>query len=104
MLRRKDLLKIVAVAIPALAILSCQKMERPALGDYPQDHQTTPTTPLRFFLKFRFNGGGGPTDQYPFSKTAFRDTRVFSRLHPSLTPAELTERPMTDRRRLLKLC
>jgi len=53
MLRRKDLLKIVAVAIPALAILSCQKMERPALAsDYPQDHQVTPTTPLRFFLSF----------------------------------------------------
>ena len=52
MLRRKDLLKIVAVAIPALAILGCQKMERPALGDYPQDQVVTPTTPLRFFLSF----------------------------------------------------
>ena len=53
MLRRKDLLKIVAVAIPALAILGCQKMERPTLAsDYPQDHEVTPTTPLRFFLSF----------------------------------------------------
>jgi hypothetical protein len=53
MLRRKDLLKIMAVAIPALAILGCQKMERPTLSsDYPQDHQVTPTTPLRFFLSF----------------------------------------------------
>jgi hypothetical protein len=53
MLRRKDLLKIIAVAIPVITILGCQKMEKPGLpSDYPQDHEVTPTTPLRFFLSF----------------------------------------------------
>lgn len=33
-------------------ITSCQKMDRPALGEYPQDYTTTPTTPLRFFASF----------------------------------------------------
>ena len=35
-----------------LAVASCQKMKRPALGDYPQDYTTTPTTPLRFYVPF----------------------------------------------------
>lgn len=52
MIRKKGLLKIVAVAMPALAILSCQKMDKPTLGDYPQDQTVTPTTPLRFFVSF----------------------------------------------------
>src|SRR5436853_192924 len=49
---RRNLLKIAAVVLPALTIISCQKMDRPALGDYPQDQPVTPTTPLRFFLSF----------------------------------------------------
>jgi hypothetical protein len=35
-----------------IAMISCQKMSRPPLGDYPQDYTTTPTTPLRFFASF----------------------------------------------------
>lgn len=37
----------------ALVIVSCQKMDRPALpSDYPTDHTATPTTSLRFFVSF----------------------------------------------------
>src|SRR5262245_33891441 len=35
-----------------VAITSCQKMERPALGDFPKDTPVTPTTPLRFYTPF----------------------------------------------------
>jgi hypothetical protein len=43
----------LALAILFLAgIAGCQKMERPALGEYAEDYVTTPTTPLRFFLNF----------------------------------------------------
>ena len=43
---------LVPTAAVLMAIVSCQKMERPALGDYPQDYTTVPTTPLRFFASF----------------------------------------------------
>lgn len=35
-----------------VVIASCQKMSRPGLGNYPQDHTVTPTTPLRFYVPF----------------------------------------------------
>lgn len=42
--------------LPFLAVLfilsSCQKMERPTLGDYPSDTPVEPTTPLRFYVPF----------------------------------------------------
>ncbi|HEV8286823.1 MAG TPA: LamG domain-containing protein [Chitinophagaceae bacterium] len=38
--------------ISLMAVTSCQKMNRPALGDFPKDYTTTPTTPLRFFVPF----------------------------------------------------
>lgn len=44
--------KIILVAVTAaLAITSCQKMERPALGDYPKD-ATPPGGPLKFYVAF----------------------------------------------------
>ena len=33
-------------------MVSCQKMERPALAEYPSDNPVTPTTPLRFYVPF----------------------------------------------------
>ncbi len=44
--------RFLTLAVAALVVTSCQKMDRPALGDYPQDYVTTPTTPLRFFASF----------------------------------------------------
>ena len=54
---KKNIMKLynrslIATAIMLLAMVSCQKMERPPLGDYPQDYTTVPTTPLRFFASF----------------------------------------------------
>ena len=43
---------LLAVPVAGIGINSCQKMSRPALGDYPKDHAVTPTTPLRFFASF----------------------------------------------------
>ncbi len=40
----------VAAALVVLAIGGCQKMERPALGDYPKDDQVLPGGNLRFFV------------------------------------------------------
>lgn len=45
-------LKLVMLPVIVLAISSCQKMTRPALGDYPQDHSVTPATALRFYTSF----------------------------------------------------
>lgn len=42
---------LAAIAL-VTGMMSCQKMDRPALGDYPKDHTTTPTTALRFFANF----------------------------------------------------
>ena len=49
-MKNKKGLLIIAAAIVFGA--GCQKMDRPALGDYPQDYTTTPTTPLRFYVPF----------------------------------------------------
>jgi len=35
-----------------IGVSSCQKMSRPALGDYPKDVPVTPTTELRFYVPF----------------------------------------------------
>lgn len=44
--------KTLLLVVPVVGIMSCQKMERPALGDYPEDYVTVPTTPLRFYANF----------------------------------------------------
>lgn len=44
-----------------LAITSCKKISRPALGDYPKDNQVLPAGSLRFFTPFDFK-----SDQFRF--------------------------------------
>jgi hypothetical protein len=41
----------VLIAISGLAIASCKKLDRPALGDYPKD-ANPPGGPLKFFVAF----------------------------------------------------
>lgn len=48
----KNYFRLSSLLIIALAVMSCQKMKRPALGDYPEDVTVTPTTPLRFYTNF----------------------------------------------------
>lgn len=49
----KKTFRYICVALMAGAtVASCQKMERPVLGDYPTDNPVTPTTSLRFFVPF----------------------------------------------------
>lgn len=45
------ILKFIPFFILALAI-GCQKMSRPALGDYPADQTVTPSSALRFYVPF----------------------------------------------------
>ena len=47
--------KLLMLLISVIGINSCQKMTRPALGDYPQDHSAAPTTALRFYAPFDSN-------------------------------------------------
>ena len=47
--------KIVLLLGCVACVGSCQKMKRPALGDYPQDHTITPATELRFYTPFDSN-------------------------------------------------
>ncbi|WP_114791962.1 LamG domain-containing protein [Niabella yanshanensis] len=35
-----------------MILTSCQKFERPGLGEYPSDKPVTPSTPLRFYVPF----------------------------------------------------
>ena len=51
-MRKKNGAYKIAVILIAIAVVSCQKMSRPALGNYPKDVSVTPTTPLRFFVNF----------------------------------------------------
>lgn len=44
-------IQIAAIAV-SLIMAGCQKIERPALGNYPKDVLVTPTTPLRFYANF----------------------------------------------------
>lgn len=45
-------LKILAAVVTITGFTACQKMERPALGDYEADKLVAPTTPLRFYVNF----------------------------------------------------
>ena len=50
---KKHNFHIVLFLLGAVAFFgSCQKMKRPALGDFDQDKVVTPTTPLRFYTPF----------------------------------------------------
>jgi hypothetical protein len=53
MLTKNISFKVLLFVVPVLAIVSCQKMERPVLpSNYPTDNPVTPTTALRFYLPF----------------------------------------------------
>ncbi|WP_121356147.1 LamG domain-containing protein [Flavisolibacter nicotianae] len=52
MKRNKISFKILAAVIAVAGFASCQKMDKPALGDYQKDNLVTPTTALRFFVSF----------------------------------------------------
>lgn len=49
---KSSLLNIIAVLVACMYMSSCQKMNKPALGNFSKDYTTTPTTPLRFYLPF----------------------------------------------------
>jgi hypothetical protein len=53
---RNILVKSMLMMLPVATIIGCQKMDKPALGDYPEDHLASPTTPLRFFVSFDSTG------------------------------------------------
>ena len=44
--------KSIIMSLPIIALVSCQKMDKPELGDYPQAEDVIPATPLRFFVSF----------------------------------------------------
>lgn len=44
--------KILSFTVLSAVMMGCQKKEKPALGNYPEDVIVTPTTPLRFFVSF----------------------------------------------------
>lgn len=49
----KNIFKYISGALMlGVCMVSCQKMERPSLGEYPTDNPVTPTTPLRFYVPF----------------------------------------------------
>jgi hypothetical protein len=41
-----------AAVVSAVALSSCQKMNKPPLGNFEEDKIVTPTTPLRFYVSF----------------------------------------------------
>ncbi len=43
---------LLLLLMSSAIVISCQKMDKPALGDYPEDVVVTPTTPLRFYVNF----------------------------------------------------
>jgi hypothetical protein len=49
---KSNFFKLLFAGAMVSGIISCQKEEKPALGDYPEDVIVTPTTPLRFFVSF----------------------------------------------------
>ncbi|MEI9806523.1 MAG: LamG domain-containing protein [Bacteroidota bacterium] len=49
---KNNYFRLSLMLMVSLAVLSCQKMDKPALGDYPEDHTVSPTTNLRFFASF----------------------------------------------------
>ncbi|MBK8952275.1 MAG: hypothetical protein IPM85_08340 [Chitinophagaceae bacterium] len=50
-MKKNILKKISLAACAALLLASCQKMDRPALGDYPKD-ANAPGGPLKFYAAF----------------------------------------------------
>jgi len=50
----KTLEKLMLLAVMGIALASCQKMERPGLGDYPKD-ANAPGGPLKFYVAFDGN-------------------------------------------------
>lgn len=50
-MKKRILKKISLAACAALLLASCQKMDRPALGDYPKD-ASAPGGPLKFYAAF----------------------------------------------------
>ena len=52
MTQKNKITKLALAVLFFAGIAGCQKMERPALGDYAEDYVTVPSTPLRFFLNF----------------------------------------------------
>jgi len=51
-MRNKIIWKFLLASLPVIIAVSCQKMEKPALGDYPEAQDVVPATPLRFFVSF----------------------------------------------------
>ncbi len=49
---KKLFLKLFIPAALLVAVTGCQKMSRPALGNYPGDKNVTPATALRFYVPF----------------------------------------------------
>jgi len=49
---KNNYLRLSVLLLISVAVVSCQKMDKPALGDFPEDHIVTPTTNLRFFTSF----------------------------------------------------
>lgn len=47
--------KILFLVGSVVLISSCEKTKRPALGDYPKDHDVIPATALRFYTPFDSN-------------------------------------------------
>jgi hypothetical protein len=56
MLRHKVIITSLAAAVSVAAFTGCQKMERPALGDFPKDDQVLPSGDLRFYTPFDMPG------------------------------------------------
>lgn len=49
---KHSFLKLVIAGALVTGVISCQKEKRPALGEFPEDINVTPTSPLRFFVDF----------------------------------------------------
>lgn len=52
MISYKFSFKLISAVLFMIGFASCQKKDRPALGDYTADKLVTPTTPLRFYVSF----------------------------------------------------
>lgn len=52
MIINNKIARLLLIVAPVAGILSCQKMKRPALGNFDKDYVTTPSTALRFYANF----------------------------------------------------
>lgn len=52
MIPKSVYLKSILMALLVIGMISCQKMERPAMGEYRDDVVVSPTTALRFYASF----------------------------------------------------